>query len=135
MNTWFYARLYLASLAAFLVIDLTWLGLVAQDFYRKNLGHLLAARTNWPVAILFYLLFVLGLTILAIHPGLRSGSLGKAIVAGALFGFFTYATYDLTNLATLRDWPVLLTIIDILWGTFLATSVTLVGFLVGSRML
>jgi uncharacterized membrane protein len=135
MGFWLSIRLYLAALAAFLVIDLTWLSIIAQGFYRKHLGHLMAVRTNWPAAVAFYLLFVLGLVIIAIIPGLKENSLVKAILFGALYGFFTYVTYDLTNLATLRDWPVLLTMVDIVWGTFLAASVTWVGFLVGNWLM
>jgi uncharacterized membrane protein len=81
--------------------------IIAQEFYRKHLGHRMTARTNWPAAIAFYLLFLLGLTILVIIPGLEAGSLSKAILLGTLYGFFTYVTYDLTNLATLRYWPLL----------------------------
>ncbi len=132
MNIWFLLKVYVATLIAFLVIDLTWLGLIARNFYAKHLGHLMAAQTNWPAAIVFYLLFVFGLIIFAVLPGLEADSLTKALLWGSLFGFFTYATYDLTNLATLRDWPVLLTIVDIAWGVVLATSVSAVGFLFGS---
>lgn len=135
MELQFYFRLYVAALTTFLVLDLTWLGLIARDFYHNHLSHLMATNTNWPAAILFYTIFVLGLTILAIRPGLQNTSLQKAILLGALYGFFTYATYDLTNLATLRDWPIFLTVVDIVWGTFLATSVATVGYLVGNWML
>jgi len=134
MNVWFLLKLYGTTLATFLIIDLTWLGLIARGFYAKHLGHLMAARTNWPAAIVFYLLFVLGVIIFAVLPGLEADSLPKALVWGALYGFFTYATYDLTNLATLRDWPVLLTIVDIAWGVILATSVSAIGFWIGNWM-
>lgn len=134
MTTWFYVRLYFASLLAFLLIDLTWLGWVARGFYRQHLAHLLARRTNWAAAIVFYLLFVLGLLIFAVVPGLKAGSLAQALRYGALYGFFTYCTYDLTNLATLKDWPIRLVLVDIAWGVVLATSVSAVGFWVGTLL-
>ena len=131
MTPWFTLRLYLASLLAFLLIDLTWLGWVARGFYRQHLRHLLAKRTNWAAAIVFYLLFVLGLLVFAIVPGLAAGSLSKTLIWGALYGFFTYVTYDLTNMATLKNWPLVLVLVDITWGVVLATSVSSVGFWVG----
>ena len=131
MTPWFTLRLYLASLLAFLLIDLTWLGWVARGFYRQHLRHLLAKRTNWAAAIVFYLLFVLGLLVFAIVPGLAAGSLSKTLLWGALYGFFTYVTYDLTNMATLKNWPLVLVLVDITWGVVLATSVSSVGFWVG----
>lgn len=134
MNTSFYIKLYFATLAAFLLIDLVWLGVVARGLYRKYLGFLLSPTTNWTAAIVFYLLFVVGLLVFAILPGLQAGSLGKALLLGAFFGLVTYATYDLTNLATLKDWPLTITIVDMAWGTLLATLVSWVGFLVGRWM-
>jgi uncharacterized membrane protein len=131
MTPWFFLRLYLASLLAFLLIDLTWLGLVARGFYRRHLEHLLAKRTNWAAAVVFYLLFVLGLLVFAIVPGLAAGSLPKTLLWGAMYGFFTYVTYDLTNMATLKNWPLVLVLVDITWGVVLATSVSSVGFWVG----
>jgi uncharacterized membrane protein len=132
MNTSFYIKLYLATLAAFFAIDMLWLGLVARGFYRKHLGFLLSPNPNWTAAIVFYLLFVAGLMIFAVIPGLQAGSLGKALLLGALFGLLTYATYDLTNLATIKDWPLIITLVDLVWGVVLATAVTLVSFLVGN---
>lgn len=135
MNTVFYIKLYLAAFGAFLVIDLLWLGLVARNFYQKHLGFIMAPNVNWGAAIIFYLLFILGLLIFAVVPGLQADSLGRALLLGALFGFFTYATYDLTNLATLKDWPLIITVVDLIWGTVLATSVTLVSYLAGQWFL
>lgn len=127
----FYIKLYLGTFAAFLVIDLIWLGFVARGFYRQQLGFLLSPNPNWPAAIIFYLLFILGLLIFAVVPGLQSGSITEALVKGALYGLFTYATYDLTNLATVKNWPLTVTVVDILWGIVLATSVSWIGFLIG----
>lgn len=135
MTLSFYVKLYLLTLVAFLVIDLIWLGFVARSFYQKHLGYLLSPSTNWASAILFYLLFVAGLLIFAVSPGLQAGSMNRTVLLGVLYGLFTYATYDLTNLATVRDWPLVLTIVDIFWGMVLAASVSWVSYLIGSRLL
>ncbi len=128
-----YFKLYLVSLAAFLAIDLFWLGLVARSFYQQQLGFIMAPSVNWFAAVLFYLLFLVGILFFVVVPGLESGSLKTTLLRAALFGLITYATYDLTNLATLKDWPVLLTVVDMLWGTFLSVSVSSVGFVFGKR--
>ena len=128
-----YLKLYLVSLAAFFAIDMLWLGLVARSFYQQYLGFLMAPSPNWSVAIIFYLLFVVGILVFVVLPGLGANSLKTTLARAALFGFITYATYDLTNLATLKDWPALLSIVDMLWGTFLSVSVSFVGFIVGKR--
>jgi uncharacterized membrane protein len=129
-----YLKLYLVSLAAFFAIDMLWLGLVARSFYQQNLGFLMAPSPNWFAAILFYLLFVVGILVFVVLPGLGANSLKTTLSRAALFGLITYATYDLTNLATLKDWPALLSIVDMLWGTFLSVSVSCVGFIVGKRL-
>ena len=131
-NLKFYALLYAATLAAFFIIDIIWLGLVAKNLYGKNLGYLLAPRTNWTAAIIFYLLFVGGILFFVVVPGLQSGDLKVTLIRAALFGLITYATYDLTNLATVRDWPLKITIIDMAWGTVLSLSVSYVSYLVGN---
>ena len=111
-----------------------WLGLVARSFYQQSLGFILAPNTNWFAAGIFYLLFVAGILFFVVVPGLESGSLKITLLRAALFGLITYATYDLTNLATIKDWPLLITVVDMLWGTFLSISVSLVGFVVGRRL-
>jgi uncharacterized membrane protein len=121
---------YLVTLIIFFVIDLLWLGIVAKNFYDGQIGHLRGANVNWFGALSFYFLFNLGLLLFAINPGIESGSIGKALSRGAQYGFFTYMTYDLTNLATLKSWPVKLTIVDILWGVVLCSLVSLVVYLV-----
>jgi uncharacterized membrane protein len=126
-------KLYLVSLAAFFAIDMLWLGLVARSFYQQYLGFLMAPSINWLVAIIFYLLFIVGILVFVVLPGLEKGSLKITLLRAALFGLITYATYDLTNLATLKDWPLLVTVVDLLWGTFLSVSVSLVGFVFGKR--
>lgn len=126
-------KIYLVLLAAFFAIDMLWLGLVARSFYQQSLGFLLAPNPNWFVASIFYLLFIVGILVFVVVPGLESGSLKATLLRAALFGLITYATYDLTNLATIQDWPVLVTVVDLLWGTFLSVSVSSVGFVFGKR--
>ncbi len=117
-----YLGVYAISVAIFFAIDIVWLSVVALSFYRNYLGHLLGP-VHWPVAIAFYLIFLIGLFIFAIAPALSGRGLMYAIIFGALFGFFTYATYDLTNWATLRNWPWQVVFVDIVWGTALSASV------------
>lgn len=130
-----FLKIYFVSVPIFFVIDLIWLGFVAKNLYQSQLSGLLAKNVNWPAAIVFYLLFILGIVIFAILPALEAKSLQKAIVWGAMFGFFCYMTYDLTNLSTLKNWPLGLTIIDITWGTILSASVASVSFLIVSNYL
>jgi len=127
----FYIKLYLVTLVAFFAIDLVWLGLVARKFYSKYLGYLMTPKTKWAAAIVFYLLFIAGLLVFVVLPGLQADSLSKTLLLAAFFGLVTYATYDLTNLATVKDWPILVTVVDLLWGTTLSVLVSLVSFLAG----
>ena len=127
----YYFKLYLATFIAFLAIDMVWLGLVARTFYRKHLGFLLAPTTNWIAALIFYLLFILGILVFVVVPGLQDHSLRTTLLRAALFGLVTYATYDLTNLATVKNWPLLITVVDLAWGTVLSMAVSYVGFMVG----
>lgn len=130
-----YFKLYLVSLAAFLAIDMLWLGLVARSFYQQQLGFIMAPSVNWFAAIIFYLLFIVGILFFVVVPGLESGSLKATLLRAALFGLITYATYDLTNLATLKDWPVLLTVVDLIWGTVLSVLVSYLSFMAGKRLI
>ncbi len=123
MNISTFVTLYFLSIPFFMVFDFIWLGFVAKNFYSSRIGHLMG-EVNWIAAVIFYLVFLLGLTFFAIYPAATKGTLATALVLGALFGFFTYATYDLTNLATLKDWPKSLVVVDILWGTVLGALVT-----------
>lgn len=131
MSLGYYAKLYLLTFAAFLAIDGVWLGLVAKNLYRKYLGFLMTPNTVWLAALLFYLLYVVGVLVFAVVPGLQAGSLGRTVLLGALLGLIAYATYDLTNLATVKGWPVLITAIDLAWGTVLTAAVAAIGFLIG----
>lgn len=126
-------KLYLVTFIAFLAIDSLWLGLVAPSFYQSQIGFIMAESPNLLAAGLFYLLFIFGMVVFVVEPGVRGGTLIQAVARGALFGLVTYATYDLTNLATLEGWPVLVTIVDLAWGTFLSAAVTLVSVWVGKR--
>jgi uncharacterized membrane protein len=130
-----FASSYLIALVAFVAIDLTWLGIMAPRFYKPTLGDIAVAGVNLTPAIVFYVLYPLGLVIFSIDPALRTGSASTALLYGALFGFFTYATYDLTNQATLRNWPLSLTIVDVLWGTLLGAVVAFCSFVTISRLL
>ncbi|MDR4968193.1 MAG: DUF2177 family protein, partial [Acholeplasmataceae bacterium] len=125
-----FLKLYGISFIIFFAIDLFWLGIVAKNLYQRYLGHLLRPDVNWVAAIVFYLLFIGGLVIFVLMPALDQGNIWKAVLLGALFGFITYATYDLTNLATLKDWPIQITIIDLVWGTFLGASTSTISYLI-----
>lgn len=127
----YYLKLYVATLVAFLIIDMIWLGLIARQFYEKYLGFLLSAKPIWSAAILFYLLFVAGVLVFVVLPGLRVNSVKRVLLLGAMFGLVTYGTYDLTNLALIKEWPWIVTVIDMCWGAILAAIVSYVGFMTG----
>lgn len=125
-----FIKYYLVALIVFLVIDLLWLGLIAKNLYSKQIGHLMSENVNWIAAIVFYLLFIVGLVFFVIMPAIEKGSWSYALLVGFLFGFITYATYDLTNLATLKDWPISITIIDLVWGSSLGGLVSMITFFI-----
>jgi uncharacterized membrane protein len=129
-----FIKLYLITLPVFFIIDMIWLGLIAKNFYAKHIGFLMKTNINWTSAIIFYLVFIAGLIIFVIMPSMEKNSWVMALLLGTFFGFVTYATYDLTNLATIRDWPLLVTIIDLIWGTVLASSVSVVSFFIASKI-
>lgn len=128
----YYCTVYITALVGFLVIDMVWLAFVARAFYQKQLGFLLRDQPNWWAAISFYLLFVAGIVVFAIAPSLQADSLLKALLLGSFFGLVTYATYDLTNHATVKNWPWIVTVVDLCWGSVLAASVSCIGYLAGS---
>jgi uncharacterized membrane protein len=127
--------LYLITLAIFFAIDMVWLSVVAKTFYRKHLGYLMAPKVVWPAAILFYLLFIAGLVVFAVRPGLAAGAPLKALLLGAFLGLISYATYDLTNQATIKDWPAVVTVVDLVWGTTLGGLVAWLSALAGRGLL
>lgn len=119
---------YVLMAILFLALDLIWLGLIAKNFYQKHLGRFFSDKVNWTAAIIFYFLFVIGTMIFAVYPGVAHDSLMRAVILGVLFGLFTYATYDLTNLATLKNWPLPIVIVDIIWGMVLCGAISACGF-------
>lgn len=121
---------YFLTTIVFLAIDLLWLGLLAKEFYKKHLGNYLSDQVNWVAALIFYALFIVGIFIFSILPAIEKNSIIRAMVMGGLFGFFTYATYDLTNLATLKNWPLTIVFVDIIWGVLLTAMVSAAGFLI-----
>lgn len=123
--------LYAITTAVFFAIDFVWLSTATSRLYAPRLGDLLAAKPNLPVAGAFYLFYIVGLIALAIVPGLKEGAIAGALWRGALFGLIAYATYDLTNLATIRDWPWQVSVIDMAWGTTLNTAVAAAGYAAG----
>lgn len=129
-----YLMAYGAAAGIFLLADAVWLGLIAKDLYRAQIGHLLAADFRIGPAILFYLMYLVGIVYFAISPALASGRWQDAILPGALFGFMAYGTYDLTNWAVMRDWPAGITFIDLAWGTVLTTAAATAGAIVALRL-
>ena len=128
-----FIKLYAIALPVFFAIDMIWLGLVAKNFYRGQIGFLMKSDINWTAAITFYLLFIVGLVLFVIAPAIEKGSWMYAVLFGALFGFISYATYDLTNLATLKDWPLLVTIVDLAWGAILAATVSTATYFIAGK--
>jgi uncharacterized membrane protein len=129
-----FIKLYFIALPVFFAIDMVWLGLIAKSFYAKQIGYLMKTDINWTAAILFYLLFIVGLVLFVIMPAVEKGSWVHSLLFGALFGLITYATYDLTNLATLKDWPLLVTVVDLAWGAVLAAAVSIVTYFIANAI-
>ena len=129
-----FIKLYAIALPVFFAIDMVWLGLVAKDFYRAQIGALMKPDVNWTAAIIFYLIFIAGLVVFVIAPAVEKNSWMHALLFGALFGLVCYATYDLTNLAVAKDWSLLVTIVDLAWGAVLAASVSVVTYFIASKI-
>lgn len=124
---------FFVAFITFLIIDGAWLTLIAKDFYAKHLGFLMSKTPNFAAAGIFYVIYIITLVVLIIAPALQKGSLSAAILTAALFGFCAYATYDLTNLATIKDWPLIVTVVDLIWGTFVTAAVSSITYLILSR--
>lgn len=125
---------WFTTLVTFLVLDGLWLGVITRSWYKKQIGHLFAEHVQWWAVGLFYVLYVSALQWLVIQPALQERlSIGQLALRAAIFGGIAYATYDLTNQATLRGWPVSVTLIDVLWGAVVTTLATLVGYWVYRR--
>jgi uncharacterized membrane protein len=129
-----FVKLFLIALPIFVVIDMAWLVLVAKKFYQQQIGFLMKPDINWYAAIIFYLMFIAGLVIFVISPAVEKHSWVHAVLFGALFGLITYATYDLTNLATMKDWPLLVTVVDLIWGTVLAASISGITYFIAGKI-
>jgi uncharacterized membrane protein len=129
-----FIKLYAIALPVFFAIDMIWLGLVAKNFYRAQIGTLMKPDVNWIAAIIFYIIFIAGLIVFVISPAMEKSSWMHAVFFGALFGLVCYATYDLTNLAVAKDWPLLVTIIDLIWGAVLAASVSTVTYFIANKI-
>jgi uncharacterized membrane protein len=127
--------LYLCTIPVFLVLDLFWLGFVARDFYRRQLGFLMRPETNWAAASIFYLVFIAGLLTFGVLPAIDKDSLPYAVIYGGLFGFFCYATFDLTGLAVIRDFPLKMALADMLWGIALSSLVSAASFFIGKKFI
>ncbi len=129
-----FIKLYAIALPVFFAIDMVWLGLVATKFYKSQIGSLMKTDINWTAAIVFYAIFIVGLVMFVISPSVEKASWTHAVLFGALFGFISYATYDLTNLATLKDWPLFVSIVDMAWGAILGASVSFVTYFIASKI-
>ncbi|MFP4021075.1 MAG: DUF2177 family protein [Halanaerobium sp.] len=125
----YYLKSYLITIIVFFAIDIVWLGSVAKNLYRDQLGFLLKDNFNAGAAAVFYLFFVAGMLFFVINRAVELSSWQYALFAGAFFGFITYSTYDMTNLATIKDWPLMITVIDIIWGSFLCAATSLISYL------
>ena len=129
-----FVKLFFIALPVFFVIDMAWLVLVAKKFYQQQIGFLMKPDINWFAAIIFYFLFIAGLVLFVISPAVEKHSWVHALIFGALFGLISYATYDLTNLATLKDWPVIVTVVDLIWGTVLASAISVITYLISTKI-
>ncbi len=129
-----FVKIYAIALPIFFAIDMAWLGLVAKNFYREQVGFLMKPDINWAAAIIFYLIFIAGLVVFVITPAVQKNSWTHALLFGALFGLVCYATYDLTNLAVAKDWPLLVTIVDLVWGAVLAASVSSITYFIARAL-
>jgi len=121
---------FFVALGSFLAIDGLWLTVISKNFYSKHLGYLMSKNPNLWAAGLFYLIYIFAMVVLVVTPGLEKGSFWSTVLSGALFGLCCYATYDLTNLATVQNWPLIITIVDLIWGTVLSATIAAISFLV-----
>ena len=125
---------YAATLIGFLIIDFIWLGFVATKFYKEYLGDMMLEKPQLGVAFLFYALYAAGIVLFAVMPGLEERSWSKAALLGAALGLVAYGTYDLTNYATLKNWPLTVTLVDLTWGTAVTAAGATIGYFVSSWM-
>jgi len=128
-------KMYMASLIVFLAADFVWLAFLSKKIYAQHLGYIMTEKIVWWAAVLFYLIFVAGLLFFVIEPAVRRKSIEYAAYAGAFFGLITYATYDLTNLATIKDWPIIITVLDLMWGTFVSMGTSSLSYMLIRKFL
>lgn len=129
-----YLLLFAITTAIFFLVDMLWLGLIAKNFYREKLAFVFTGQVNWAAAVIFYFIYIAGILYFVVVPGLNGGSAASVLLNGALLGFLCYATYDLTNMATIRQWPLIVVIVDIAWGAVLTGSVSYLSWLAGLRI-
>ncbi len=129
-----FLKTYCIALTIFFGMDMVWLGFLAKNFYRNQIGFLMTTEINWVAGLSFYLLYIVGLVVFVIGPAIEKKSWMHALFRGALFGLITYATYDLSNLATLKDWPLGVTLVDIAWGVALCASVATASYFIARKI-
>ncbi|MBT8384770.1 MAG: DUF2177 family protein [Bacteroidia bacterium] len=127
--------IYLITTIIFFAIDMVWLGFIAKNFYREKLGFILSPEVNWYAAVIFYLIYIGGILYFAVLPAMKDESWQTALIQGAVLGFLCYATYDLTNMATIKNWPLTVVLVDIVWGIVLTGSCALISYLVATKLL
>lgn len=127
---WVEIRNFLITLGVFLVIDIIWLAFISKALYSKHLSYLMAPKVNFVAAMIFYIIFILGLMYFVINPSLVKGDWLAALLPGVFFGLVSYSTYDLTNLATIRDWPLIITVVDLIWGSLLGGATSAISYFI-----
>jgi uncharacterized membrane protein len=125
-----FLKLCIIALPIYVLLDLIWLGLVAKNFYQGQIGSLFKTEMNWYAILAFYVIFVASLVVFVITPAIEKASWMHALVYGAFFGLACYATYDLINYALLKDWPLAVTLVDLVWGTAVVATVSTVTYVV-----
>ena len=110
-----------------------WLGVIARNFYREKLGFIFTGEVNWAAAVIFYLIYIVGIMYFSILPGMDGGNWKMVLLNGAILGFLCYATYDLTNMATIKQWPLIVVFVDIAWGSVLTGSVAVLSYLAATK--
>ena len=130
-----YIAAYLGALITFCIMDGVWLGIVATDFYFSALGSLLLERPNWSMAAIFYIGYILGIVYFAIRPSLKRSGLARVLKDGALLGLMAYATYDMTNMATIKGWSLTVSIVDMIWGMIITGASAISGYIAARRFM
>ncbi|MBK8659322.1 MAG: DUF2177 family protein [Bacteroidetes bacterium] len=125
--------LYLTTTVIFFAVDMLWIGFIARNFYREKLAFVFTGEVNWPAAIIFYLFYIAGILYFAVTPALKGSQWQLALLNGAILGGLCYATYDLTNMATIKQWPLIVVVVDIAWGIVLTGSVSVLSYLAATR--